>query len=157
MQNSKLVRWVYILLLLVLIIVILVYAKPFLVPLTFAAILAMLLLPIAWWLEEKRVNKAIATLCALLVFVVALGIIIAFLSWQVSDIAKDAPNIEQQLTQKVTQVQTYITQSLGIPPQKQQQILQQQQSAAPGKISSLITGVLTGLGTFLANFLLVLV
>ena len=41
-------------------VVILVYAKSFLIPLTFGAILSMLLLPVTKWLESKGVNHVVA-------------------------------------------------------------------------------------------------
>lgn len=45
MENKKLNKAAAILAILVLIVVIMVYAKPFLVPIAFAAVLSMLLLP----------------------------------------------------------------------------------------------------------------
>src|SRR5690349_13761220 len=90
----RLYKFVAIIALLVLGVVILVYAKPFLVPLTFAAILAMLLLPIARWLEAKGANKAVATLLSVMVLVAFFALVGVFISWQISDIASNASNLE---------------------------------------------------------------
>jgi predicted PurR-regulated permease PerM len=157
MQNQKLFKAVAILLILVLIVVILVYAKPFLVPLTFGAILAMLLLPIEKWLQARGVNKAIATLISILVLIAFFALVIFFISWQVSDLASDASKIEQQVSQKYQQLRQYVSQHFGITPEKQQQMIKQQQSSSSGKMSSFITGFLSGLGGFLTNTILVLV
>lgn len=157
MQSLKLFKAVLVLLLLVLIVVILVYAKPFLAPLVFAAVLSMLLLPVTRWLEAKGFHKAVAILCSVLALVAAFAGIVALVVWQVSDLAKDAPRIEKQVTQKVEAVRSFITQSLGISQQKQEQMMQQQQASAPGKISGMIKGFLSGLGVFLFNLVLVLV
>lgn len=157
MQHSKLAKTVLVLFLLMAIVVILVYARPFLVPLTFAAILSMLLLPIAKWLQKKGVGKALATVLAILAFVAIVAGIISFISWQVTDLAKDASKIEQQLTQKLQQLKSFVSNNLGISGQQQQQLIQKQQQSGSGQLGSMVTGILTGTGTLLANFLLVLV
>ena len=157
MRNQKLAKAVRILMIIVLIVVVLVYARPFLVPLTFAALLAMLLLPITQWLERKGVNKALATVLSLLAFLAVFAGIITFVAWQVADMASDASKIEQQVSARYEQLRDFIAEKVGIPPEKQQQIAQQQQASSPGKMSAMITGFLSGLGTFLTSFVLVLV
>jgi predicted PurR-regulated permease PerM len=157
MQYQKLFKAAAILLIIVLIVVILVYAKPFMVPLTFGAVLSMLLLPITKWLQAKGINKAIATILSILVLVAFFALVIFFISWQISDLASDASKIEQQVSQKYQQLRQFVTQQFGIPPEKQQQMIKQQQSSSPGKMSSMITGFLSGLGSFLTNTILVLV
>jgi len=62
MKVQQLYKAVAILGLLVLIVVILVYAKPFLVPLTFAALLSMLLLPVMKWHKSKGLGNVSCTL-----------------------------------------------------------------------------------------------
>lgn len=157
MPYPKLMKAVAILALLVLSVVILAYAKPFLVPLTFAAILSMLLLPVTRWLESKRVNKAIATLTSILVlaaFFVGVGF---FIGTQISDIAGNTTKLQEQAMQKFQQVQQFIAQKTGMPPEKQQQMMKQQQQSSSGKSGSMITGFLTGLGGVLTDTLLVMV
>jgi predicted PurR-regulated permease PerM len=157
MQYQKLGKAVRILLIIVITVYALYYARPFLVPLAFGALLSMLLVPIARWLEHKEVNKAVSTLLAILAFVAVFAGIITFISWQVTDLAKDASQIEQQVSAKYSQVRDFIAEKVGIPPEKQQQIVKEQQASSSGKTSAMITGFLSGLGTFLTSFLLVLV
>jgi predicted PurR-regulated permease PerM len=142
---------------LVLAVVCLVYAKPFLVPLTFAALLAMLLLPVSRWLQRKGVGKAVAILLSMSLLLIFVALVVFFISWQVSDLASNASNTEQQITAKYQQAQQFVAEKLGIPPAKQKQMVKQQQSQTPGKLATLITGFLGGLGGFLADTLLVLV
>jgi predicted PurR-regulated permease PerM len=127
------------------------------VPLTFAALLSMLLLPIAKWLESKGINKALAALASLLVLIVFFAIIIGFISWQISDLVSDSAKIEQQVTSRYQQIQQYISEKLGIAPEKQQQMLKQQQATAPSKMSTMISGFLGTLGGFVTDLILVLV
>ncbi len=157
MQHQKLYKAVAIFSLLVLVVIILVYAKPFLVPLTFAAILSMVLLPITKWLEKKGMNKALATLLPVLVLVSFFAIVIFFIGWQLNDIASDASRLEQQVAQKIQLAKQFITEQFGISPERQKEMIKEQQASSAGQTSSLITGFLAGLGGFLANTLLVIV
>jgi predicted PurR-regulated permease PerM len=133
------------------------YGRPFLVPLAFAAILAMLLCPVVAWLEKKGVNKALAVVLAVLIVVLFLAGIVWLISCKVSDIANNAGDIEQSLTKKVEEIKKTIGTSLGIPPQKQQEMMKQSSSGGGGGLSHFITTFLSGLGGFLTNLLLVLV
>lgn len=157
MKQQSLVKAVRILLVLVLLVIILVYAKPFLVPLAFAGIIAMLLLPVTRWLQRKGVNKVLSVLLSILLFIGIFAGLGFFISKQVSSIAEDATKMEQQVSQKVQDAKTYISNTFGVSPEQQQQMLKQQQQQAPGKTSGMISGFLMGLGTFLTNTLLTLV
>lgn len=157
MEYQKLIKAVLILLSIVLTVVILYYAKAFLLPLTFAALLAMLILPVCRWLEKKGVNKALSTILGILVLVGFFAALIAFISWQASDIAQNASKIEQQFSEKYKQAQAYISNELGISEEKQKEMLKKQQSSAPGKLTGVVAGFLAGFGGFLTDLLLVTV
>ncbi|HEY1113282.1 MAG TPA: AI-2E family transporter [Chitinophagaceae bacterium] len=157
MVYPKVFKAAAILAILVLIVVILVYAKPFLVPLAFGGLLAMVLLPVSNWLQSKGVHRVLAIILSILALMAFFALVIYFISWQISDIASNATKIEQQLTTKYHQAQQFISRQLGISPQKQQEMLQKQQSSSSGGMGSMITGFLAGLGSFLTNTILVLV
>ena len=148
-------RATQVLLFFVLIFVILSYGKPFLVPVIFAALFAMLLLPIAKKLEPGT-GKAGSVLLSILIVVAVVAGIFALLSWQVADIASDASKIEQEIKKKLATLSTQITEKLGISQEQQQKIVQKQQSSA-GSISSYIGGALNSLAGIFTNALLVLV
>lgn len=157
MPYQKTIKAAAVLVILIALVVILVYAKPFLVPVTFAALLAMLLLPVAKWLQRKGVGKAIAVLLSMLLLILFFALVAFFISWQISDIASDASKLEQQLTSKYQQLQHLVSEKLGISLEKQNEMIRKQQDASSGKMSGLVTGFLSGLGGFLTNTLLVLV
>lgn len=157
MQQQKLFRATAILMVMVLIVVILVYAKPFLVPLTIAGLLSMLLLPVTKYLQRRSINKVIAVILSELILLAFLALVIFFVSWQVSDLVNDVSKIEQQVSRKYQEVQQMITEKLGIPKEQQNKMISQQKASAPGKLSAMVTGLLAGLGNILTNFLLVLV
>lgn len=158
MSVQQLLRIAIILLILVLIIVILYYGKNFLVPVTFAGLLAMLLLPIAKWLKAKGINKSVSILLSMLVLISFFAVVFAFAAWQVADLAENASNIEQKVTSGFQKAKEYVSEQLGIPEEKQQQMLKQQQtSGTPGKLAKAVAGFVGGFGVFLGKTLLVLV
>jgi predicted PurR-regulated permease PerM len=157
MKNEKIIKAATLLLVIVLSVVILKFGKPFLVPLTFAALFAMLLLPACKWLEKKKVNKSVATLLSMMLLVGFVALVVVFVSWQISDLAGDAKKIEQEVSTKYHEAREYISQTLGISAEKQKQMVKEQQASSSGKLGSMITGILGGLGAFLTNIILVLV
>lgn len=102
-------------------------------------------------------NKVLAILLSISVLLVAISIIISVFAWQVSDIAEKAPQIQQNISQKITQLKQFATSTLGISEQKQQQVLKEQQQSSTGRLSSMMTGVFASFGSFLANFIIVFV
>ncbi|MDJ1485385.1 AI-2E family transporter [Cytophagaceae bacterium YF14B1] len=153
----RLTKTVIILAILVLIVVILVYARPFLIPLTFAALLAMLLLPLTKWLKDKGIHEVVAIVLSILLLVGFFALIFFLISLQISDLAKNTSQIEKQVTERYHQVQQLITDQLGISPAKQEKMIKEQQASSPGKLASLVTGFLAGLGDVLTDTILVLV
>src|SRR5215204_6507565 len=119
--------------------VLLYYGKSFLVPFLIASLLAMLVLPLCIRMERKM-NKALAVSISLLLLLSAISIIIYIFSWQISDISDKAPAIQKNITQKITQLREFATNSLGITQKQQDQILQEQQQSTTGKISEMLSG-----------------
>ena len=156
MQNQKIIKAAAILIVVVLSSLILKFGAPFLIPLVFAALLSMLLVPVCSWLEKKGVNKAIATLLSMLILIVFLAGVVAFVSWQVSDLAEDTAKLEQEISEKYSQLTKYISDELGISEQKQKEFIKKQQESS-GDRMALVGSILGGLGSFLTNLLLVFV
>lgn len=157
MHRFTLSKAVQVMLFFILAIVALYYGRPFLVPVAFAAVLAMLLCPLVVWLDGKGLNKTLSVAIAVLVVVLFLTGIVWLVAWQVSDIASNAGNIEESLTKKIDELKKMIGGSLGIPPQKQQEMMKQNSSGSGGGLAGFITGALSGFGGFITNLLLVMV
>ena len=156
MTTPLLDKSIKVLLLVLLLFVLLYYGKPFLVPFLIASLLAMLVLPLCARLERKM-NKVAATLLSVALLLVVVSIIVTVFSWQVSDLSDKAPQIQQNISQRIAQLKKFATNTLGIPEQQQQQILQQQQESSTGRLSSIITGFFASFGSFLTNFIVVMV
>lgn len=157
MTNRQLLKPVLVLATAVLIVVILVYAKPFLMPLTFAGLLAMLLLPLVKWLQKRNIPHILAIILGILALIAFFAAVAFFTNLQITDIRQNSARLEQQAIAKYNSVRQYIAQMFGISPEKQQQFIEQQKSSASGNTGSSLTGLLTGIFGFLANALLTLV
>lgn len=121
------------------------FAKPFLVPFALACIFSMLFLPLSRKMESKGLNKGVAALLCIGILFAALAGIITLVSWQVSQLLEDKAKLEQQVQQGIKKVQSTIDAKLGVPPQQQKEIIEQQKQSASGtggKVFSTISGVL---------------
>lgn len=125
----------------------------FLIPIAFAAILAMLLLPLCRRLEDKGLNRGLSGIICLLVFLLSVSGIIALLVWQISDLAKDLSQMEQKITAAIEQLKGFINSKLGIPAAEQEKIIEEQQKSGQGFASKTVSGLMT----VLVDIILVLV
>ncbi len=157
MQNNRLFKALAVIALIVLIIVALTFGKPFFVPLTFGALLSMLLLPITRWLEGKGWNKALSALAAILVLLSFFSIVVFFVGWQISDIASNTGKLQQTVSSKYEQVKDFISQQLGVSEHKQEEMIKEQQQSSSGKVSDIVAGIMGGITGFLTDALLVVV
>lgn len=153
LQISSLQKLVYVLLSGFLIIAALYYAKPFLVPVCFAGLLAMLFLPLSLWFESKKIPKGLSIVFCILIFLGIITGIIWLISWQITDLATETSNIENKLKQMISQIEEYIRSNYGISKKQQEKIITEQAQANSNMFSN-IGSSLTG---FIIDFILVLV
>src|SRR6188474_64335 len=96
LQTSALQKVVLFLLLGFLIVGAIYYAKPFLVPLCFGGLLAMLFLPLSRWFESKKIPKGLSILLCIVIFLSLITGIIWLISWQISDLASESTDVENK-------------------------------------------------------------
>ncbi|HEX6982969.1 MAG TPA: AI-2E family transporter [Balneolaceae bacterium] len=131
------------------------FASAFLIPFIFAAILAMLLTPLCRKMEGAGINKALsAFLCVMLIVFIVLGVG-AMLSAQIASFTGNIPQFEQQITQKINELQQYIQNTFGISLQKQADAIKQDSSGL--NISTYIFGFLGSFANIMTSSLLTLV
>ena len=114
LSTSSLQRVVFFLLACFLIVGALYYAKPFLVPVCFGGLLAMLFLPLSKWFESRKIPKGLAVLFCILIFVAVLTAIVWLISWQITDLTGEASDVQTKLKKLVSQVEDYIRKNLGL-------------------------------------------
>jgi predicted PurR-regulated permease PerM len=153
LQTSALQKVVLFLLLAFLIVGAIYYAKPFLVPLCFGGLLAMLFLPLNRWFESKKIPKGLSILLCIIIFLGLITGIIWLISWQVSDLTSESTDIENKVRKMISQAKEYIGTHFGISKKQQEKIITEQAEQNGGILSHLGSS-LTG---FVIDFILVLV
>jgi predicted PurR-regulated permease PerM len=152
-MSSSLQKAVYILLLAFLAFGAMYFTKPFLVPVCFAGLLAMLFLPLSKWFQKKNIPKGFAILLCIIIFLATLSGIIWLITWQISDVAGEAGDIQTRVKTMITQIENYIRDNFGISKKQQEKIITGQANANSNLFSN-IGSVLSG---FFVDFILVLV
>ena len=153
LQTSALQKVVLFLLLAFLIVAAIYYAKPFLVPLCFGGLLAMLFLPLSRWFENKKIPKGLSILLCIIIFLALITAIIGLISWQITDLATESTDIENKVRKMISKIEKYIGAHFGISKKEQEKIINGQTQENGGMLSSLGSSV-TG---FVVDFILVLV
>ncbi|MBC3539777.1 AI-2E family transporter [Rufibacter sediminis] len=123
--------------------------SPVLIPLCFAGLFALLLLPMTRGLE-KRLPRAISIVVSLVVVIIILGLLIWFLSHQISNFSSELSEINSKLSLLLAKFQTFLFERFGIKPTNKSEFMQkalgnvtQTGTAFLGSTISLTTGALT--------------
>lgn len=156
MKSISIYRLNAILLLFILSTIVLYYGKPFLVPLLFSILFAMLLLPVCRWLESKGVGRIGSTLVGILIILAGLAGLVAIIVGQGSSLAEDLPEMQVKAQRIIDDTQQWIESNYGISPKEQLQYAKK----AIGNISqsggTMFKNVFSGLFGFLLSLVLVL-
>ncbi len=99
---------------------IVVIAKEILSPLIFSCLFAILLLPLAAFLENKlKLPRSMASMLAVLILLAAIGLILYIIGSQISGLASDWPQFREQLGKSLDSLQDWIAQTFHVNASKQ--------------------------------------
>lgn len=151
MKNTSLYKATAVLLFIFLFLAGIIYAKTFLIPVVFATLLAMLLLPLCRRFERWGINRIIAIIfCLLIVLLVITGIIFIFYT-QIASFANDINLVEQKLTEKLSRVQDFIESKTQVSAKQQLDWVKERYSSVIDSSASVIKSFVMGLtGTLIA-------
>lgn len=121
-------------------------------PVAIGGVIATLFLPLCKWMEGKKIAKGIAVLCCLLLLLVVVSGIGFLMGWQISTLVRDFELIKQTFIEKVTVIQQYVFNHLGIAVEKQTEIFQTEQPS----VSNMMQAVLRSVKNITINFILVM-
>lgn len=130
------------------------FAAPFLIPLTLAAVLSMVFIRLSNFFERKGASRTFASLACILLFVLAMGLIIALLSIQLGSLADHLDGMEKRIVGMLESLKSWINETIGIKKAEQQKAIEQ---GTKGKSGGLILSFASGLMGVLINTVLVLV
>ncbi|MBC3539955.1 AI-2E family transporter [Rufibacter sediminis] len=156
MKGTSIFRLNARLLFLVLAVVLLYFGRLFLIPVGFALLLSLLMLPLGRKLEQWGVSRIWATLLCILLIVLLIAGVLLLLIAQAVNISEDWPQMQPKLEQLISSVQEWIRQQFGVAPQEQIRMVQEQIKKFSESANKLGTSLLKGSLGLLSSFVLVL-
>lgn len=146
----------------VLAVVVMYFGRSIIIPVVFAALLAMLMAPLCRKLDSWKFPRALSTLvCVLILAAVVVGMV-AIIGAQIATFGKDIDKIKKKGTEMVAQGQSYIEKRFGVSEEKQEEVVKEQTKKAQDSQSksgkgSMVTKVLSGITSAVAGIILTLV
>lgn len=128
-------------------------ASDFLIPLTYAGLLSMLMLPICKRMEKLGLSRATSSFLSIMIIIMAVVLMILMMSAQLISISRDLPSFQTQLSTRLDTLQAFIQQKTSISPEKQIFIIKSKSesflSTAGNYFTSIFFYTTSALGTFL--------
>lgn len=152
MLSFSLSRIVHVLLLLVASATVLYYGRVFLVPIAFAALLAMLLAPVGNWLEGRGLGRVASSLLCLLLLCAFLGGVGWVLGTQASHLVEQWPQIRERGLELWQHMQQWVDARFGVPPDVQMRFVQEHGDQIRAAGTQYLAAPLAGLGGLLSGF-----
>jgi len=134
-----------------LLVYILVILADILVPLAFAAFIAILLNPLCNRLQKRKVPRALSIAIAMLVMILGVAIVFYFLSTQIVQFGDSLPMLKQKLGDITVSLKDWIQATFGVTVAKQDQVIKDALNNSQAMLGKTIGGVL---GTLSIIFLL---
>lgn len=127
----------------------LILGKLLLVPLAWAVLFALMVIPIADWWERRIKYRGLASILTVLGFVLTVGAILFFLSYQFMGLADDVPTMAEKLAVTVDAIRHYADVQFGFAYAEQPDAIKLQfNTAAKGLVSSAGNTLRSALTTF---------
>lgn len=132
---------------------ILILGHSLLAPMFFSFLMALLMLPLANYLENKlKFKRGLATLTSVIIMIVVIGAIVTFFVNQLSALAKDWPLLEKNANESFHELQNYVAKHFGLNSQKQLDYIHKNTEKAVETSATLLTATLAGLSSSLLFF-----
>lgn len=144
LSESKLLKIVLILLFGFLFFGALYLTRKLLIPISFAALLAMLLLPVSRKFEKWGVPKSGSILLSLLLSIILIAGIITIISTQIAGFSKDLPEIRDRVSERISTTQEFVQEKFNVTPERQAAIVKERTSSALDISGSYIRSFLAG-------------
>ncbi|MDY0907481.1 AI-2E family transporter [Pedobacter sp. CFBP9032] len=150
---DNLQRSVYIILFLVLFFGGLYFASSFLIPLSLAAVFSMLFIRLSSFFESKGINRGLASLFCMLIFIFSVVLIVGLLYWQMGSFTENIDEMKSRLGGMVTNMRAWVNDKAGIDQKQQQEIVKGQGE----QTGSMVMGFASNLVSIGVSTVLVLV
>jgi predicted PurR-regulated permease PerM len=141
----------------ILLTIVLYFGRTLIIPLVFAAMLAMLMAPVCRRLDRLGLKRGLSTFFCVFILVLVIVGIGAIIGAQFASFAKDIDKIEKKGKEVITQGQTYIQEKFGVSPEKQESVVKEKAKEAGNKAGGMATRFISGFTSSLAGMVITLV
>ena len=116
-----------------------------LIPLAFAAFIAILLNPVSNWLQDHKIPKLLSIVIAMLAGAVIIAALFYFLSTQIIQFGDSLPTLKQKFAELFVTFKTWVATTFGLTVAKQNQMIKDAMNNSQALVGSTLGSVL---GTF---------
>lgn len=141
----------------ILICAILYYARQILIPVTSAALFAMLVTPFANWLELKGIKRVWSTLLSVLLVLVVISGIVVLVGVQAQKLSEEIPRIQEKTAYMLNDLQGWVSNRWNISAKEQMSFLKEQAQSFLESSGSILKDTLTGLTIVAGGIVLIVV
>jgi predicted PurR-regulated permease PerM len=145
------------LLLAILVTVVLFYGKVVIVPVVFAALLAMLMAPVCRWLDARGLSRPVSTAVCIVILLVSLLAVLGVVVAEISTFAGESEAIEKKANELMASLQDFIQRTFGIEPEKQMAVVKDQVKNMGKSAGSFAAAFVGGITNTVAGLLITLV
>ncbi|RKR83561.1 putative PurR-regulated permease PerM [Mucilaginibacter gracilis] len=117
-----------------------------LIPLAFAAFLAVLLNPLSNWLQRLKMPRVLAISLALLIAIILVAALFYFLSTQMMQFGESLPMLKQKFSEIFANLKVWVSQHLGVAESKQDQMVKQVINSSQTLVGKTLNSLLGILG-----------
>ena len=119
------------------------------VPLMFAMLIAIMLLPLVHRLEKRRIPRGLAAIMAILLFIIVIALIMTMLGKQMEAFISDFPQLEQKLMGVITSTQEWVNTRFHIDSSTQMSYVEKGIMGTLGSATSFISQTFLSLSSLL--------
>lgn len=120
-----------------------ILGETILAPLLFSFLLALLLLPLANFMEQKlRFKRSLSSIVSVVVMIIAIGSIMYFFANQLSDLWQDWPLLKKQVTNTFHEAQQWISHTFHVNAEKQLNYINDTATGALAKSATVLGATL---------------
>jgi predicted PurR-regulated permease PerM len=141
----------------ILVTAILYFGKTFLIPLTLASLLAMLMAPVCRKLDKIGFPRPLSAACCILILVSVLAGIVLLVRAQIVTFTKDISLVEKKAHEVAETAKDFIEKQFGVSEEKQTAAIKKQSKSAGNSAPTMIKKILSGVSTTIATIVLTMV
>jgi predicted PurR-regulated permease PerM len=141
----------------VLICAILYFARQVLIPLCFSIFFAMLFTPLSNRMESTGMKRVFSSLVSVLLIIIATAAVVLLIYIESQKLAEKSAQIRQRAEQMVGRVQDYVSKTLNVTVQKQEEMINNQVKGSMSSSGKMIKNFVAGIVGIIGLYVLVLI